>query len=185
MKWLISLQFLCLVQDFLDNSSSQLTYHGLASLREGLRPNELAVFFRNNHFNTIFLHKGVVHILVTDQGYEFEKVSRKVRQSDSQQPQCTGTCNLNAKQPAISIPGSLPATTSLKMAHVIFYVDTDHGCWHAGCAQLCIESMLWNQACAWLHAHSMWVKELSCQKWNNKSTPRVTVFAECCVGEAG
>ncbi len=77
MKWLISLQFLCLVQDFLDNSSSQLTYHGLASLREGLRPNELAVFFRNNHFTTIFLHKGVVHILVTDQGYEFEKVSRK------------------------------------------------------------------------------------------------------------
>ena len=40
-----------------------------------MRPNELAVFFRNNHFNTIFLHKGVVHILVTDQGYEFEKVS--------------------------------------------------------------------------------------------------------------
>ncbi|KAA6427861.1 MAG: NF-E2 inducible, partial [Trebouxia sp. A1-2] len=62
-----------LIQDFLDNSSSQLTYHGLASLRGGLRPNELAVFFRNNHFNTIFLHKGVVHILVTDQGYEFEK----------------------------------------------------------------------------------------------------------------
>ncbi len=110
---------------------------------------------------------------------------RSAAKLDSQQPQCTGTCNLNAKQPAISIPGSLPATTSLKMAHVIFYVDTDHGCWHAGCAQLCIESMLWNQACAWLHAHSMWVKELSCQKWKNKSTPRVTVFAECCVGEAG
>ena len=63
-----------LVQDFLDGSSSQLTHHGLASLREGLRSNELAVFFRNNHFNTIFLHKNVVHILVTDQGYEFEKV---------------------------------------------------------------------------------------------------------------
>lgn len=62
------------LQDFLESSSSQLTHHGLASLREGLRPNELAVFFRNNHFNTIFLHKGVVHILVTDQGYEFEKV---------------------------------------------------------------------------------------------------------------
>lgn len=62
------------VQDFLESSSSQLTHHGLASLREGLRSNELAVFFRNNHFNTIFLHKGVVHILVTDQGYEFEKV---------------------------------------------------------------------------------------------------------------
>ena len=62
------------LQDFLESSSSQLTHHGLTSLREGLQPNELAVFFRNNHFNTIFLHKGVVHILVTDQGYEFEKV---------------------------------------------------------------------------------------------------------------
>lgn len=62
-----------IIQDFLDNSSSQLTYHGLVSLREGLRPNELAVFFRNNHFNTIFLHRGALHILVTDQGYEYEK----------------------------------------------------------------------------------------------------------------
>ncbi|KAL3149333.1 hypothetical protein ABBQ32_002139 [Trebouxia sp. C0010 RCD-2024] len=62
-----------IIQDFLDSSPSQLTYHGLASVREGLRPNELAVFFRNNHFNTIFLHKGVAHLLVTDQGYEFEK----------------------------------------------------------------------------------------------------------------
>lgn len=58
----------------MDGSSSQLTEHGLCSLQQGLRPNELAVFFRNNHFNTLFLHKGVLHILVTDQGYEFEKV---------------------------------------------------------------------------------------------------------------
>ena len=62
------------LQDFLDSTSSQLTEHGLCSLQQGLRPNELAVFFRNNHFNTLFLHKGVLHILVTDQGYEYEKV---------------------------------------------------------------------------------------------------------------
>lgn len=62
-----------IIQDFLDSTSSQLTEHGLGSLQEGLRPNELAVFFRNNHFNTLFLHKGVLHILVTDQGYEYEK----------------------------------------------------------------------------------------------------------------
>lgn len=35
-----------LVQQFLDGHSSQLTYHGLLALLEGLRPNQLAVFFR-------------------------------------------------------------------------------------------------------------------------------------------
>ena len=69
------------MQDFLDGTSSQLTEHGLCSLQEGLRPNELAVFFRNNHFNTVFLHKGALHLLVTDQGYEYEKVSSYARQS--------------------------------------------------------------------------------------------------------
>lgn len=62
------------LQDFLDSTSSQLTEHGLCALQQGLHPNELAVFFRNNHFNTLFLHKGGLHILVTDQGYEYEKV---------------------------------------------------------------------------------------------------------------
>lgn len=35
-----------LVQQFLDGHPSQLTYHGLVALQEGLRPNQLAVFFR-------------------------------------------------------------------------------------------------------------------------------------------
>ena len=35
-----------LVQQFLEGHPSQLTYHGLTALQEGLRPNQLAVFFR-------------------------------------------------------------------------------------------------------------------------------------------
>jgi hypothetical protein len=35
-----------LVQQFLDGNPSQLTYHGLTALQDGLRPNQLAVFFR-------------------------------------------------------------------------------------------------------------------------------------------
>ena len=58
-----------LLQDFLEGTSNQLTYPGLEGLHKGLRQNELAVFFRNNHFNTIFLHQGSLHILVTDMGY--------------------------------------------------------------------------------------------------------------------
>ncbi len=35
-----------LVQQFLEGHPSQLTFHGLVALQEGLRPNQLAVFFR-------------------------------------------------------------------------------------------------------------------------------------------
>ncbi len=40
---------------------------------QNLRANELAVFFRNNHFNTIFSHKGHLYLLVTDLGFLWEK----------------------------------------------------------------------------------------------------------------
>ncbi|GMI09789.1 hypothetical protein TrRE_jg12866, partial [Triparma retinervis] len=54
---------------FLDGSSHQLTYHGLTSLHSHLSENSLAVFFRNNHFSTLFKHEGTLFLLVTDQGY--------------------------------------------------------------------------------------------------------------------
>lgn len=43
-----------LIEDFLESTQSQLTYYGLIELQEALKENELAVFFRNNHFNTIY-----------------------------------------------------------------------------------------------------------------------------------
>ena len=47
----LSRQLACSLQEFLN--TSQLTYHGLAALHEGLQPGALAVFFRNNHFNVL------------------------------------------------------------------------------------------------------------------------------------
>ena len=43
-------------------------------LAQGLRDRQMAVLFRNNHFNTIFYHQGAIYILVTDQGYLYEIV---------------------------------------------------------------------------------------------------------------
>lgn len=43
-----------IIRDFLDASASQLTYHGLLELHAQIKERELAVFFRNNHFCTLF-----------------------------------------------------------------------------------------------------------------------------------
>jgi hypothetical protein len=43
-----------IVDRFLAESASQLTYFGLIMLHEGMKERELAVFFRNNHFSTLF-----------------------------------------------------------------------------------------------------------------------------------
>ncbi|XP_076920657.1 uncharacterized protein LOC143581857 [Bidens hawaiensis] len=58
-----------LIKSFLKNSASQLTIYGLFCLQEGLKERELCVFFRNNHFNTMFKFEGELYILATDQGY--------------------------------------------------------------------------------------------------------------------
>ncbi|KAI4343284.1 hypothetical protein MLD38_027810 [Melastoma candidum] len=58
-----------LIRNFLRNSASQLTINGLFSLQEGLKERELCVFFRNNHFSTMFKYEGELYLLATDQGY--------------------------------------------------------------------------------------------------------------------
>ncbi|XP_057510220.1 uncharacterized protein LOC130792693 isoform X2 [Actinidia eriantha] len=58
-----------LIRNFLKNSASQLTIYGLFCLQDGLKERELCVFFRNNHFNTMFKFDGELYILATDQGY--------------------------------------------------------------------------------------------------------------------
>ena len=60
------------VKEFLEATSSQLTYYGVSSLHEGLDEGQLAVFFRNNHFSTLLKHEGRLFVLVTDQGYQNE-----------------------------------------------------------------------------------------------------------------
>ncbi|XP_059644683.1 uncharacterized protein LOC132286374 [Cornus florida] len=58
-----------LIRNFLKNSANQLTIYGLFCLRDGLKERELCVFFRNNHFSTMFKFDGELYLLATDQGY--------------------------------------------------------------------------------------------------------------------
>ncbi|XP_066929788.1 ubiquitin carboxyl-terminal hydrolase MINDY-1-like [Clytia hemisphaerica] len=57
------------IEDFLSRTASQLTYHGLCELNNTVQEEELCVFFRNNHFSTLYKHKGELFLLVTDQGF--------------------------------------------------------------------------------------------------------------------
>lgn len=57
------------LEEFLNSTASQLTYYGLVKLHEGVRERQLCVFFRNNHFSTLFKYDGALYLLVTDAGY--------------------------------------------------------------------------------------------------------------------
>lgn len=57
------------VKLFLDRSAHQLTQYGLTVLHEYMQDGQMFVFFRNNHFNTITKHEGLLYLLVTDFGY--------------------------------------------------------------------------------------------------------------------
>ena len=56
-------------QQFLEESASQLTYHGLCELNTVMKEGQLAVFFRNNHFSTMYKQGASLYLLVTDQGF--------------------------------------------------------------------------------------------------------------------
>lgn len=58
-----------IAEQFLERTASQLTYHGLCELNTQVKEDELAVFFRNNHFTTLYRNKNELFQLVTDQGF--------------------------------------------------------------------------------------------------------------------
>ncbi|CAF3479200.1 unnamed protein product [Rotaria socialis] len=58
-----------LIEQFLDEYRSQLTHYGILQLNQTMRDNQLAVFFRNNHFSTIWKNRKQLLVLVSDQGY--------------------------------------------------------------------------------------------------------------------
>jgi hypothetical protein len=60
-----------LAENFLEQTASQLTYFGLSELHAEVKPNELCVLFRNNHFSTMYKspEDKKLYLLVTDQGY--------------------------------------------------------------------------------------------------------------------
>jgi len=81
-----------LIENFLSTTASQLTYSGFFELHSKIRENQLCVFFRNNHFSTLFKHKsdGNLYILVTDIGYakENEIIWERLSQVDNDTQFC-------------------------------------------------------------------------------------------------
>ncbi|XP_071534130.1 ubiquitin carboxyl-terminal hydrolase MINDY-2-like isoform X2 [Panulirus ornatus] len=63
-----------LCEEFMANSGSQLTIHGLFELGSALAREEIAVLFRNNHFSTIYKRGDQLYQLLTDQGFLHENM---------------------------------------------------------------------------------------------------------------
>ncbi|GAB7362424.1 hypothetical protein MBLNU230_g2746t1 [Neophaeotheca triangularis] len=65
------LQDIQTIKQFLTNWPTQLTDHGLNSINTSLRPGQIAILFRNDHFSTIYKEPrhGALMTLVTDAGY--------------------------------------------------------------------------------------------------------------------
>lgn len=61
------------IEDFLHNTSHQLTDYGIQKLLEAVQEDEYVIFFRNNHFSTLIKHGNKLFNLVTDIGYERER----------------------------------------------------------------------------------------------------------------
>lgn len=58
-----------LIEQWMKETSSQLTFYGLTKLHEELQEGQLYVFFRNNHFSTLLMREASLWLLVTDQGF--------------------------------------------------------------------------------------------------------------------
>ena len=59
-------------EKFLEATAPQFTYPGMLSLYSTMHDRQFAVFFRNNHFSTLFFYNGQLFMLVTDLGYRHE-----------------------------------------------------------------------------------------------------------------
>ncbi|KAF3918926.1 hypothetical protein ABW20_dc0105984 [Dactylellina cionopaga] len=59
------------IQEFLESTGTQLTSYGLNVLQTKLPPGSWSIFFRNDHFSTLYKHprSGELYTLVTDSGY--------------------------------------------------------------------------------------------------------------------
>jgi hypothetical protein len=64
-----------IVRTFLENTRSQLTYHGLFQLASIIEPNSLVALFRSSHLSVIYRAEGKesrLYTLVTDQSFLHE-----------------------------------------------------------------------------------------------------------------
>jgi len=58
-----------LVETFLNQHVTQLTYFGLSELHRVIAEGQSVCFFRNNHYSVLHKYKGQLYNLVTDEGY--------------------------------------------------------------------------------------------------------------------
>merc|ERR1712196_644889 len=58
-----------LVENFLNENVTQLTYYGLSELHRVITEGQSVCFFRNNHYSVLHKFKGQLYNLVTDEGY--------------------------------------------------------------------------------------------------------------------
>ena len=62
-----------LAHQFLEDTATQLTYHGLYELNKSVDEGEFCVFFRNNHFNTMLKRKvklGMMYMYIHVQNFK-------------------------------------------------------------------------------------------------------------------
>jgi ubiquitin carboxyl-terminal hydrolase MINDY-1/2 len=60
-----------IIKQFLEDWPTQLTEFGLRIIRDSLKPGQIVILFRNDHFSTLYKEprSGKLHTLVTDAGY--------------------------------------------------------------------------------------------------------------------
>ncbi|XP_019156237.1 PREDICTED: ubiquitin carboxyl-terminal hydrolase MINDY-1 [Ipomoea nil] len=109
-----------LIRNFLKISASQLTIYGLFCLQDGLKERELCVFFRNNHFNTMFKFEGDLYILATDQGFinQPELVWEKLNEVNGNTQYVTG----NFKEFKVETLASTPWDEQSALANTADYL---------------------------------------------------------------
>ncbi|XP_054572169.1 ubiquitin carboxyl-terminal hydrolase MINDY-2 isoform X3 [Eptesicus fuscus] len=62
-------------EQFLNNTATQLTYHGLCELTSTVQEGELCVFFRNNHFSTMTKYKDYLMALSLQQEQQSQEIT--------------------------------------------------------------------------------------------------------------
>ncbi|KAK9363286.1 hypothetical protein V1504DRAFT_430845 [Lipomyces starkeyi] len=72
---LLTMEYGRIIEHFLHLTATQLTTFGLSFLSELLLPGSFAVFFRNDHFSTVYRHPDSkqIFMLVTDAGFSSHK----------------------------------------------------------------------------------------------------------------
>eukprot|EP00614_Pseudopedinella_elastica_P012050 CAMPEP_0172605436 /NCGR_PEP_ID=MMETSP1068-20121228/25673_1 /TAXON_ID=35684 /ORGANISM="Pseudopedinella elastica, Strain CCMP716" /LENGTH=583 /DNA_ID=CAMNT_0013407845 /DNA_START=116 /DNA_END=1867 /DNA_ORIENTATION=+ len=119
------------VDRFLTETSGQLTYHGLVELHAHLKDRQVAVFFRNNHFSTLFKYEGKLWTLVTDEGYRHEPavVWERLDEIDGDTEYYTSRfeplSSVAPPGPSLDLPANLVDPDYL-LALAMSNTDTDH-----------------------------------------------------------